>query len=80
GTILSFVSVAPTVVILALALITVVYSNAAIPKPVAASVTADNNRETARGLFLILFSIGYGMMKGCTLALFNETVKYQLTH
>jgi hypothetical protein len=45
-----------------LALITcVVYSNAAMPKPAAANVAANNSNEIASGLLLVLFSMHYRM-------------------
>jgi hypothetical protein len=60
--ILSFVSLASVGIVLALALITcVVYSNAAMPKPAAANVAANNSNEIASGLLLVLFSMHYRM-------------------
>ena len=82
GAILSFVSVEPPVGILALALITcvVVDNKAAMPKPAAANVVDNNSREIASILlFLILFSIGYGIKQDGSLDLFNASVDIQLS-
>jgi hypothetical protein len=47
-----------------------------MPKPAAANVAANNNREITSGLFLVLFSIRQSMKYNSILDLFNETTKY----
>jgi hypothetical protein len=51
-------------------------ASSAMPKPAAANVAANNSREIASGLFLVLFSIRQSMKYNGILDLFNETTKY----